>query len=146
MKKLLLVLLVPFLVLGVMGCGKGFETGSESPIGLQGGWKGSDEATVTFVLTASQATVYDGNSGRALNFVTEFSGPIENGLAKEGEVCTLTFLDYVTGEEVGSLKFKATNDGIQNDAITLEDLADGGRKVEKEYQDWFLPSYQDYER
>jgi hypothetical protein len=39
MKKLLIVMLVPFLVLGVMGCNNDPTTGSEADFQLQGEWK-----------------------------------------------------------------------------------------------------------
>jgi len=45
MKKLLLVMLVPVLVLGVIACG-GFETDTEVDAYIQGFWTGADAATV----------------------------------------------------------------------------------------------------
>jgi len=58
MRKLLLVMLVPILVLGVMGCGKETVMNDGNPVisAMQGFW--DDGAGNTFVLSASQITVF----------------------------------------------------------------------------------------
>jgi len=56
MKKLLLVMLVPVLVLGVMGCGKVFDNGDPIPNELIGSWSapGSD---ITVYLAGNHVSV-----------------------------------------------------------------------------------------
>jgi hypothetical protein len=56
MKKLLLLLLVPVLILGVMvGCGKVFD-GDPTPISLQGAWV-ADNGGPSLIVTGNQITV-----------------------------------------------------------------------------------------
>jgi len=58
MRKLLLVMLVPFLVLGVMGCGKAVPDGAQNPIGLQGYWQPTPaENAVEVAISGNQATL-----------------------------------------------------------------------------------------
>jgi len=63
MRKLLLVMLVPVLVLGVTGCGKETVKNDGTPVisAMQGFWVGKASTPVQgneFVLSASQATVF----------------------------------------------------------------------------------------
>jgi len=56
MKKLLLVMLVPVLVLGVMGCGKVFDDGDPLPNELIGLWSAAD---IDLYLAGNQASFQD---------------------------------------------------------------------------------------
>jgi hypothetical protein len=74
MKKLLLVMLVPVLVLGIMGCGSSLETGSELPYILHGTWINNDADLDTdavalapwFVFSANEMTIYLPTAAAAL--------------------------------------------------------------------------------
>jgi hypothetical protein len=58
MRKLLLVMLVPFLVLGVMGCGSKIDATIQTDAYIQGAWEGSGTASgYTLVFNAGQVTV-----------------------------------------------------------------------------------------
>jgi hypothetical protein len=58
MRKLLLVMLVPVLVLGVMGCGSKIDESIQTDAYIQGAWLGSGDASgFTLVFNAGQMTV-----------------------------------------------------------------------------------------
>jgi hypothetical protein len=66
MKKLLLVMLVPVLVLGLFSCGKVMDA-DMMPFELQGSWvvwdsTASADGNIVLVLSGNQATVYDKNN------------------------------------------------------------------------------------
>jgi hypothetical protein len=58
MRKLLLVMLVPVLVLGVMGCGNKIDAGVQTDEKVQGAWTGSGDASgYVLFISAAQITV-----------------------------------------------------------------------------------------
>jgi hypothetical protein len=106
MKKLLVVLLVPFLVLGVMSCGGGFDAETANLTQLQGSWV-SDASTISediaFVLTASEITIfrpdYDKDFGTlAMGTSFELSSDVATDGSFDG-LMTITRLD--DGAEIG---------------------------------------------
>jgi hypothetical protein len=94
MKKLLLVMLVPVLVLGVMSCGKGFDAGDPLPTDLQGTWEGQASTPadgVIFTIAGNQASVGficdEGYSLEDGDDIIEIKGvtPFRVGISVHGE-------------------------------------------------------------
>jgi hypothetical protein len=85
MKKLLLVMLVPVLVLGVMSCGTKVQDGSPSPIGLQGKWETTLDKAVDLIISGNQVTLlsksddYLGNIALRTNY-DGYKGLDDSGL------------------------------------------------------------------
>jgi hypothetical protein len=143
MKKLLLVMLVPVMVLGIMGCGKSLETGDEVPYILHGTWvddgTGDNSANAglfnnnpAFVLTANEMTVYLPQAGALttpagftgggylqLAFAAEFIGPKDNFLDDADDDGNVEFSVKITrildGVEWGTFKFQYN---VTRDQIT----------------------------
>jgi len=78
MKKLLLVMLVPLLVLGVMGCGGDFVAGNETDAYLQGNWAGVENVA--------------GSTGALVFFVNSLE---DYGLAISAGQLTVIYQDLV---------------------------------------------------
>jgi len=58
MKKLLLVMLVPVLVLGLFSCGKVQDMGDPMALGLHGSWLSGKDNDTVLVLSGNQASLY----------------------------------------------------------------------------------------
>jgi hypothetical protein len=108
MKKLLLVMLVPVLVLGVMGCGK-VPNGDSNPISLQGAWTTGGSDNVDLVISGNQVTLLSKQTAGGLGNIalrTSYAGPHgtnEDGILTSGEF-TLTFSWYDKPyDEIGSI-------------------------------------------
>jgi hypothetical protein len=95
MKKLLLVMLVPVLVLGVMGCGK-VQDGAPSPIGLQDVWQSFDEDAGDMgllTISGNQATLFRASDGN-IAFRTSYDGykgPADSGVFDATDCVGKTF-------------------------------------------------------
>jgi hypothetical protein len=104
MKKLLLVMLVPILVLGVMGCGSTvlIDDGVSIPAALVGYYTGEQNLNLT--LQGTQAALIDTNSEGFGNivFAIEYSGPYLDFINPNA--------DSLNGAE-GSIMFKRSDDG-----------------------------------
>jgi hypothetical protein len=125
MKKLLLVMLVPVLVLGVMGCGAKLPDGGANPIMLQGYWTTSGTEDVDLVISGNQITLinpsastYLGNIALRTNYDGE-KGENESGFLAVGDEFTITFNWFDDPyKEVGKVTAKVT--GINIGAETFE--------------------------
>jgi len=118
MKKLLLVMLVPVLVLGVMGCGTKIFNGDASPIDLQGYWTAGSPDAVDLVISGNQITLltsFANNIGNiALRTSYEgYKGGNNSGLFIEGipssvdSDFTLKFYWFdAPYDEIGNIKCK----------------------------------------
>jgi hypothetical protein len=102
LKKLLMVMLVPMLVLGLMGCGDDYETGMETVAAVQGSWYDQGSSDVWFILAAGQATVFDLDRGN-LAFRTEFNAG--NAVANDAvaSVWLTTAANNVSAEAVAEI-------------------------------------------
>jgi hypothetical protein len=127
MKKLLLVMLVPVMVLGMMGCGGNLETGTEIPEWLQGYWVTSAAPDASSILfSANEATLFSavtpGPSTVKMAYRVEYKGPTDylkvsdtgatgsaNNIAanaegyKKDDRFSLTFTRIVDGVTLGTL-------------------------------------------
>jgi len=98
MRKLLLVMLVPVLVLGVMGCGTKVQDGDASPIALQGFWESNSSGTdaVNLVIAGNQTTIVSkfnanlGNIALRTNY-SGYKGVDENGLFNDPSAASAEF-------------------------------------------------------
>jgi hypothetical protein len=129
MKKLLLLLLVPVLVLGVMvGCGKVYD-GDVTPYILQGAWV-ADNGGPNLIISGNQITVMhvrDITLGNVA-FRTNYSGDsaedlIDNNGTSGTDYCKLEFYWFSGSNDlIGSFEFSVTldPDDFTNDEITVE--------------------------
>jgi hypothetical protein len=140
MKKLLLVMLVPVMVLGIMGCGKSLETGGELPYILHGTWV-ADPDQPYFVFAANQMTIFvpfaDGVSQADLVYTDGFLQ-----LAFQAEFGGLQSADFATGDDddrTFTVTITRILDGIEwgtfemyydNDDDTIIVVEDGGLVVD----------------
>jgi hypothetical protein len=141
MKKLLLLLLVPVLVLGVMvGCGKVFD-GDPTPISLQGAWV-ADNGGPNLIVSGNQITLWNikGSSAGNIAFRTNYTGDTgtdANGIlpnlaanAKDPGQGTIEFY-WFTGKNdlIGSIKLQFTTTGdFTKDCFEV---------LEVKYETWF---------
>jgi hypothetical protein len=142
MKKLLLVMLVPVLVLGVMSCGTKVPDGNPSPIGLQAEWEGSGDS-VGLVIAGNQVTLispsptYVGNIALRTNY-DGYKGTNDDGLftnaAADGGTLTLEFFWFDTPyDKIGHIKADITAE----DSFTVTEV-----RYNKYYQNVMLPAEQ----
>jgi hypothetical protein len=137
MKKLLLVMLVPLLVLGVMGCGAKVPDGDGNPISLQGYWITDGTDDVDLVISGNQVTLLSNSATYLGNIAlrTSYSGPHgtnEDGILQTGDEFTITFKWFDKPyDEIGSIK--CTMDDDEN--FTVDEV-----KYQKYYQNVMLPS------
>jgi hypothetical protein len=136
MKKLLLVMLVPVMVLGMMGCGSSLETGNEIPFGMHGTWiplfnVGGTPSYVLeapyFIITANEMTVIIPNlviGSTQLAFRAEWSGP--NEVPEDGDEFTLAITRILDGVEWGTFKFNVLDANSLGEvfALYLEETID----------------------
>ena len=131
MKKLLLVVLVPVLVLGLVGCGSSFEEGEPLPYFAQGSFVGQGDAdAITLVFTATQLTVLrvDKTTAPATEgtsaFRTGFDGVQVNKDARSFGISTLTLYGFDAGAgEVATVKLSFANDTYTITDVTYDGLA-----------------------
>ena len=97
MRKLLLVMLVPVLVLGVMGCG-GIDADVQTDYQIQGAWQFED-----YVLYINAGTL-------VVKFVNEVSTPYRTEFSYVGSaldvpvIGDITLFNYKTNEEIASMR------------------------------------------
>jgi hypothetical protein len=138
MKKLLLVMLVPLLVLGVMGCGAKVPDGDGNPISLQGLWTTESDG-VDLVISGNQVTLLSKTETYLGNIAlrTSYSGPHgtnEDGILLEGDEFTITFKWFDKPyDEIGSITCEITAAGF-----TVNEV-----KYQKYYQNVMLPKAED---
>jgi hypothetical protein len=133
MKKLLLVMLVPILVLGMIGCGKSKETGDEIPYALHGTWVTGTANAPYFVFSANEMiisvqTVLPAPTNFGwfqLAFNAVYTGPkndFDKKLEEDGKVeFSVKITRILDGVEWGTYKFVYTG---ATDTITLQDEGD----------------------
>jgi hypothetical protein len=110
LKKLLLVMLVPVLVLGFLGCSSSLETGNETPFVLHGTWVNIDDDPETlpyFIVTSNEITIIVPVAGEGVEdiqvaFRSEFSGTQWNFLTEGNQVATFGLTRIVDGVDFGS--------------------------------------------
>jgi hypothetical protein len=150
MKKLLLVMLVPVMVLGIMGCGSSLETGGELPYILHGTWINTDaddggiQLAPWFVFSANEMTIYLPTAAAAvadpadldfsdmfvqLAFRAEFSGATDDFLSgteanKRFSVAITRILD---GVEFGEFTFDYN---VPNDTIRVTTDPNGAIRID----------------
>jgi hypothetical protein len=143
MKKLLLVMLVPVMVLGMMGCGGGLETGTEIPEWLQGRWTNSGTDSGAIVVTANEISVFDSatlaNVTAILAFRVEYKGPTDRAkvaaAAGTGEDAkfSLTFTRIYDGVNYGTLNATLTTlvpaTGEHTFTVAIDSTTDPGWKA-----------------
>jgi hypothetical protein len=130
MKRFLLVLLIPVMVLGIMGCGKSLETGDEVPYILQGTWVDNGNgpnsnagATIwnnpSFVFGANEMTIFLPKAGA--------TGP----LFISGDFIQLAFAAVYTGAKGTVENFEKVvaeailADGVYEFTIKITRILDG---------------------
>jgi hypothetical protein len=156
MKKLLLVMLVPVLVLGVMSCGTKVPDGSPSPVGLQGKWVTPSVVSpdliiagnqVTFLLKASDGS-YTGNIALRTHYEGE-KGDNDSGIFITGATdskLTFNWFDEPY-KQIGSITFDIISnaniaefiDDYDGDVTTISAFMVTGVKYETYYQNVMLP-------
>ena len=149
MKKLLLVMLVPVMVLGLMGCGKIYN-GQENPVCLQGAWSDT-ETLFAFVVTGNQATVfrpYDAVAETFGNvaFRTNYLGD-EKGALDSNEEFTIEFYLFDQKEtKIGEIQCRFSN-GYQNGTDPADDVIYVEESIyEKYYSNYIIPPKGTYNR
>jgi hypothetical protein len=140
MKKLLLVMLVPVLVLGVMGCGAKTPDGSPNPIGLQGLWNPPAGSTSpSLVIAGNEVTLLSNSSTYLGNIALRTSyngskGDADSGIfttgATDPEIEFFWFDDPFT--KIGSIKFTVPAGGA---TFTVTEV-----KYDTYYQNVMLPA------
>jgi hypothetical protein len=142
MKKFLLVMLVPVLVLGIMGCGKVYD-GSQVPSIMQGAWISEqpyEGKEVTLVFSGNQMSLsrYIGVDDTAtLQFRIGYGGgKNEDGTIDPGDPFDVQIHDYEATKDtkVGTLSIIWGAGDIDNPTFTLaEFLPQGNRKYYSEF-------------
>jgi hypothetical protein len=125
MKKLLLVMLVPVLVLGVMGCAKVKDIGDPVPTVLQGTWESTTPA-LSLIVAGSQISLWRDTTdpNDKVLFRTSFSGDAddETGFLNNEEF-TITFYEFdKKWEEIGTLECTADAAGAVVAKVTLDNI------------------------
>jgi hypothetical protein len=141
MKKLLLVMLVPVLVLGVMGCGAKVPDGGANPIMLQGYWATAASQDVDLVISGNQITLinpttstYLGNIALRTSYDGE-KGDDESGFLKSGDEFTITFNWFDDPyKEVGKVTARMTGVTLGAEQFTVSEV-----KYAAYYQNVMLP-------
>jgi hypothetical protein len=140
MKKLLLVMLVPVLVLGVMSCKAKVPDGDGNPLSLQGYYKtSSGNYKPDLVIAGNQITLLkdEGN----ISFRTSYDGPKgtnDSGILAVGDEFKITFNSFEDPYgEVGTIKAKVTV--LTPMTFKIDTLANEGVKYESYVQNVMLP-------
>jgi hypothetical protein len=122
MKKLLLVMLVPVLVLGFLSCGKVLDA-ELMPYELQGAWKST--GNVVLVLSGNEATVYDStNALTTAAFrveVTPTTVPADTRIIEQGTIKFVGFVDKKK-KEIASVSFNFDNTTPSSPSLVLYNL------------------------
>jgi len=120
MKKLLLVMLVPVLVLGVIGCGK-VQNGDANPIILQGVWEATNNSP-DLIIGGNQITLvpneivttYVGNIALRTSFSGDHGGlnDAEDGILIAGKTFKIEFFWFDKPyTKIGEIECTATEGG-----------------------------------
>jgi hypothetical protein len=124
MKKLLLVMLVPVLVLGVMGCGKVLDA-DIMPLDLQGSWENT-AAELVLVLAGNEATIYStSNNLRTAAYRVEVTANKDtngNMSASTGQIKFVGFTDK-KAKEIATVEFGFSGTSIEITKVTRADDA-----------------------
>jgi hypothetical protein len=129
MKKLLLVMLVPVLVLGLFSCGKLLDA-DLVPFELQGTWKTSAANGVVMVISGNQATLYENATAlpslEPAAFRIEVTGSQDETTKSipDGKIKFVGFKDKKT-KEIATVEFVYTHNAanpITNSTLELFNL------------------------
>jgi hypothetical protein len=143
MKKLLLVMLVPVLVLGVMSCGAKIPNGDANPLSLQGKWGPTPNTNVSLIIAGNQITLVSPStsSGKGnITLRTNYDGDTgtdDDGILTSGQKFTITFNWYEKPyDEIGYIEATANaNFTGAGDAFTVNKVV-----YSAYYQNVMLPA------
>jgi hypothetical protein len=127
MRKLLLVMLAPILVLGVMGCGK-IDPDVQTDYTIQGSWAGAtdDPELAPYILVINAATmVVKYYTDVSTPYRTEYSPSNTDRADVKNAEGTLTLFDYQTNDEIASIDLALSAEGkiltIANTSWNIEE-------------------------
>jgi hypothetical protein len=113
MRKLLLVMLIPILVLGVMGGGKKIDPDVQTDYTIQGAWAGTEvDKNDDYIIIINAATlVVKYVTDVSTPYRTEFSATTDQTVRTTQQAGDLTLFDYQTNDEIATIHVALSSEG-----------------------------------